>query len=156
MHGLFTYSVLGGKELHFVSSLKLKNYSQPLIPDIPLLAVLLNKMITHDLGSRFSSLEALQFCKFIQSTLSEEQFLLSPPLNNENLQEFTQEISWDRIDPDSIGSWSTYCTRPVHFTTRVLRWITSYRIGKTLVQSIRRWLLHSPPKGRNLASNTLQ
>lgn len=113
-------------------------------------------MTTRDLESRFTSLEAFQFCEFIRSTVSEEQLLLSPPLRNANFTRITPEIPWDSVDPDSIAALSSYRTSSAKLSTRILRWIASFEAGRLSIQSIRRWLLYRPPKGRDFASGTLQ
>ena len=113
--------------------------NQPLVPQIPLLAPLLDRMTTHDLSFRFTSKEALQFCKSIHRNLSTMELSASPPLDNERFYCPLPEVPWEKIDLEFVSAWSSHRTSSLRLSTRILRCIASFRVGKHLIGIIRKY-----------------
>ncbi|KIY46503.1 kinase-like protein, partial [Fistulina hepatica ATCC 64428] len=145
----FTHDVLQG-ELDYdpflldVGTLGLlfARYFEKLISLAPMLAPLIDGMVTDDLSRRFTASEALQFF---------EQTADSVPTGNLDIRvdfPFAYEPApapdrvysdrWVGLPPDFVAKWSAYRVQKPDLLTRVLRWFCSLNARTFfMVQSIR-------------------
>ncbi|KAG6847973.1 hypothetical protein H0H93_004466 [Arthromyces matolae] len=95
---------------------------------VPLLAPLLDKMLTRDVPRRFTAQQSLDFVEnVVYPGTSQEQLDLGveePPS--------VRIDRWLGLDPDFVKKWAEYHEPPLPLTTRMLRFICQYP-----------WVLHT-------------
>ena len=108
---------------------------QYIIPAVPLVAPLLERMITDDIERRFTAVEALQFCDDIKSRATEEDLTKSipPHINDRPLQ-----VPWNSLPSNFVAQWSLWRNPPPTYRTRLLRWIDEFEWGHTWIQLVRK------------------
>ncbi|KAF8890484.1 hypothetical protein BD779DRAFT_274719 [Infundibulicybe gibba] len=110
-----------------------------LVPTIPLLAPLLDRMTTHVVERRFTASGALEFCESIMKDLppSELQKVLPP----EPVDGGPYAVDrWEGLPVEFSKIWSAYRETPVSYRIRILRWIGDWQLGWRLMYWIRRTL----------------
>ena len=118
---------------------------QYIIPAVPLVAPLLEHMITDDVERRFTAFEALQFCDDIKSRATEEDLTKTTPpyLHDRPLQ-----VPWSSLPPNFVAQWSLWRNPPPTYLKRLLRWADAFDWGHLIIQSFRqafRYLAGSRP-----------
>ena len=96
-------------------------------------------MTTYDLSSRFSAQDAADFCEYIVASSTAEQLQQAPPKTNPKFYESGLKVPWELLDPTFVSTWSYYRIPTLRVQTRALRWMASFRLGKTFIELIRRW-----------------
>ena len=110
-------------------------FVQWVLPTVPLLAPLLERMIADDVDRRCTAAEALHFCEALRRNLSEQDL-------NTPLPPYTpgssRTVSWDIFPLDFVEEWSHYRNPPPTYRTRLLRWIDEFGWGHTWIQLVRK------------------
>ncbi|KAF7327716.1 hypothetical protein MKEN_00351100 [Mycena kentingensis (nom. inval.)] len=80
-------------------------FTQHLTPQIPLLAPFLDKMITRNVASRFTAQSALDFLRFIQQTLTEEELKEPCPHPGYKEQDSYMYDRWSALPRHFVQEW---------------------------------------------------
>ncbi|KAF9000479.1 hypothetical protein BDQ17DRAFT_1245556 [Cyathus striatus] len=112
----------------------------PYIPVIPMFAPLIDKMITRNIGDRFTAPEALQFFEKMRSQLTEAQ--LSAPFSDvEDSQIYETRDHWKGLPDDFVKQWAHYKAPPLPLFAKILRYLVTLhpRLDAAVI-FIRKWL----------------
>ncbi|KAF7760600.1 hypothetical protein Agabi119p4_11276 [Agaricus bisporus var. burnettii] len=110
---------------------------QHLVPQIPMLAPFLDRMVTRNIPLRFNAAQALQFFEAFLPEISEE---VLDSVYYEKMK--ASDYEWDRwegLPPDFIKKWEDYREPPLPFSTTVLRWIYSFERMTYILPVVRRF-----------------
>ncbi|KIY46505.1 hypothetical protein FISHEDRAFT_75531 [Fistulina hepatica ATCC 64428] len=115
------------------------------IPLAPMLAPLIDSMVTDDLSRRFTASEALQFFEQTVDSVPVENLdvRVCYPLPFEGSVRYLSPelVYWDRwvgLPPDFVAKWSAYRVQKPNVLTRMLRWFCSLNARTFfMVQSVR-------------------
>ncbi|KAI0661353.1 hypothetical protein C8Q70DRAFT_1043948 [Cubamyces menziesii] len=110
------------------------------IPTVPLLAVLFSRMTTHVIDDRFTAAEALAFFSDIEAQVPSGVLDSSITLKLDYGPLDDPDLYWLRLSPDDRIKWRSHRTPKLSWSTRVLRWLNTTRIGWKTIPSVRRWL----------------
>ncbi|XP_006455018.1 hypothetical protein AGABI2DRAFT_120971 [Agaricus bisporus var. bisporus H97] len=97
---------------------------QHLVPQIPMLAPFLDRMVTRNISLRFNAAQALQFFEAFLPEISEE--VLDSVYYEKTKASDYEWNRWEGLPPNFIKKWEDYREPPVPFSTTVLRWIFSF------------------------------
>ncbi|KAF9018075.1 hypothetical protein BDZ89DRAFT_1074198 [Hymenopellis radicata] len=106
---------------------------QHLAPFAPILAPLIDGMVTWDVRARFTAEEALQFFEQHVSHL-DENLLHTVPRE----YDFNEYDRWSELPPEFVRTWVHLRIPPEPITRKILRYMCQYRICDMVVQWIRR------------------
>ncbi len=101
----------------------------------PILAPLIDGMVTWDVGARFTAEQALHFFEQHVPDLDENLLYATPPRSDYEDYDY-----WSVLPPEFARKWAHLRVPPEPITRKLLRWICRYRICDMLVQRIRRML----------------
>jgi hypothetical protein len=140
IHFAYTFQVC--QSPLFLDHLLTRN--QHLCLSIPLLAPLLDGMVTSHVGERFTAQEALTFLDEAQSEMTREQLDTYPSIRTQVIA-FDECDRWSDIPPSLIEKWGRYRERPPpYFVKHVIYPLCLRPWGVSLVYRIRvafRWAL---------------
>jgi hypothetical protein len=91
---------------HHLKILMWTNDLQCMIPVLPLLAPLLDRMTTDDVANRFTAFQALSFCQFIQNSLTPMELDEQLPPRPRSLDIDTRRGVWELLPMNFIIKWS--------------------------------------------------
>ncbi|KIK01270.1 hypothetical protein K443DRAFT_98951 [Laccaria amethystina LaAM-08-1] len=106
-------------------------------PIIPVLAPLIDGMITRNIKARFTAAEALEFLKKIHNQLDAKVLARQPTKSSTALR----NSSWDRwavLPKDFVKQWSAYRGPPPTYYSRLLQKICDHEFGWRTVSMLRR------------------
>ncbi|KAF8890482.1 kinase-like domain-containing protein [Infundibulicybe gibba] len=110
-----------------------------LVPTIPLLAPLLDRMTTHVVEHRFTASNALEFCEFIMENLPQSE--LKKVLPRKPTDGYPRVVDrWEKLPVDFARAWSAYRETPLSYRIHILRWIGDWQLGWRLLRWVRRTL----------------
>jgi serine/threonine protein kinase len=91
---------------HYLDHLIQTNDPQCMIPLLPLLATLLDRMTTDDVANRFTAFQALSFCRLIQNILTPTELdqKLLPRTNSSDIE--TRCGVWELLPVNFVRKWS--------------------------------------------------
>ncbi|KAJ8468443.1 hypothetical protein ONZ51_g9637 [Trametes cubensis] len=110
------------------------------IPTVPLLAVLFSRMTTHVIDDRFTAAEALAFFSDIEAQVPSGVLDSSITLKLDYGPLDDPDLYWLRLSPDDRIKWRSHRTPKLSWSTRVLRWLNTTRIGWKIIPFVRRSL----------------
>jgi hypothetical protein len=84
---------------------------QHLCPSIPLLAPLIDGMVTHHVPDRFTAQEALSFLDEAQSEMTQDQLEEHPSIRESTIP-YDEFDRWSNIPPALVEKWGKYRERP--------------------------------------------
>ncbi|KAF9003278.1 kinase-like domain-containing protein [Cyathus striatus] len=98
---------------------------QHLIPHAPMLAPLLDKMVTRNIQDRFTACQALQFLEEMRAELTEQQLAapIDMTVHNENYEVYDR---WMGLSAEFTARWTEYREPPMPRSTKILRAVCSY------------------------------
>ncbi|KAH7890135.1 hypothetical protein F5I97DRAFT_1850396 [Phlebopus sp. FC_14] len=107
---------------------------------VPMLAPLLDRMITRDIPTRFTATQALTFFDdYVLPSATPSALGGRPPERDRTILSEPESFDrWARLDPEFVKKWAAYRLPPLKRSTKILRWICGYHVGQFLVRSIRR------------------
>ncbi|KAF8890496.1 kinase-like domain-containing protein [Infundibulicybe gibba] len=110
-----------------------------LVPTIPLLAPLLDRMTTHVVERRFTASDALEFCESVMESLpqSELEKVLPPKPTDGDPRVVDRR---EKLPADFARAWLAYRETPLSYRIHILRWIGDWQLGWRLLCWIRRTL----------------
>ncbi|KAF7327619.1 hypothetical protein MKEN_00341200 [Mycena kentingensis (nom. inval.)] len=130
--------------------------SQHLTPQIPLLAPFLDMMITRKVHSRFTADAALEFLRFIQSSLTKEELMRPcelPPYTEYSAERYDR---WQGLPRDFVEEWGHMREPELPLWLRCVRWVLErYDAVADLVVICRRGLDRIRDKSRILLYNNI-
>jgi hypothetical protein len=91
---------------HYLKILMWTNDLQCMIPVLPLLAPLLDRMTTDDVANRFTAFQALSFCQFIQNSLTPMELDEQLPPRPRSSEIDTRRGVWESLPMNFIMKWS--------------------------------------------------
>ncbi|KAF9011291.1 hypothetical protein BDQ17DRAFT_1420683 [Cyathus striatus] len=98
---------------------------QQLTPLAPMLAPLLDKMISRNVRSLFTASQALQFFEDMYTELTEEQ-LLAPINMRVQIENYEEYDRWAGLPADFVKTWAAYREPPVPRLTKIIRAICMF------------------------------
>ncbi|KAI8972191.1 hypothetical protein BD414DRAFT_525342 [Trametes punicea] len=117
-----------------------RRYFAEAVVEVPGLAALFDRMTDHSISRRMTAEEALMFFRDITGPLSQEKLanevVLVPSFDAMN----GTDAYWSKLSTDDRRIWGRYRMPEQPLWTRILDWVTSYRVGWTVVCFIRRVL----------------
>lgn len=115
------------------------NYPQVLIPLVPMLAPLLDRMTTRHIQRRFTALQALQFFdEHVYPSIPEDLLRCLPPPHSIPDLPYDESDRWFQLPDDFVESWHHFQEPKLSRWTRLLRDICANRFGRATVMFIRR------------------
>jgi hypothetical protein len=120
-----------------------ESWCQAMVPQVPLLAPLLDKMTTEDIQARFSAREALNFTLLINESLTDDQRKSRPlPRDPEAGTWRTIGHRWVGLPDHFVKQWSGYAAFRPSLFVQFIRWMCDYdfvfRVIRWLRRTIRR------------------
>ncbi|KAF8174269.1 other/AgaK1 protein kinase [Pholiota molesta] len=94
---------------------------QPYTRHIPMLAPLLDKMTTRDIGNRFTAAEALHFFEQMRADLTEDQLNMKEDPKPEWHTPYDKYDRWSYLPADFQRKWAAYRQPPTPLMTKILR-----------------------------------
>ncbi len=111
-----------------------------MVPAVPFLAPLFDKMTTHVKSQRFKAVDALAFfeasAQQLASHVLEQQIELNPDWAT--VEDST--LYWSKLPPHFSTTWAVYRTPPPSRVDRLLDFVASYAIGWKTLRALRRIL----------------
>ncbi|KAG6809441.1 hypothetical protein H0H92_000251, partial [Tricholoma furcatifolium] len=98
-------------------------YYDHLTLEVPMLAPLFDKMLTHDIPRRFTAEQALHF---LESEVYPRTSLAQLSLGAEDSSSDSQRGRWEGLDPTFLDEWAAYRSPPLPWTTKFLRSICEH------------------------------
>jgi hypothetical protein len=113
---------------------------QAMVPQVPMLAPLLDKMTTEDIQARFSAREALNFTLLINESLTDDQRKSRPlPRDPEAGTWRTIGHRWVGLPDYFVKQWSpSYAAVQPNLFVRFIRWMCDYDFAFRVIRWIRR------------------
>jgi hypothetical protein len=107
------------------------------MPQIPILAPLLDQMITRDTETRFSAAQALEFFEEMVSGLDVTQ--LAAPLPDEAYTgDYERYDRWAGLSEDFVKRWGHLREPPIPTKIKLLRLICQYQWAASAIRLVRR------------------
>ena len=97
-------------------------------------------MTTHVINDRFTAAEALAFFSDIEAQVPSGVLDSSITLKLDYGPLDDPDLYWLRLSPDDRIKWRSHRTPKLSWSTRVLRWLNTTRIGWKTIPFVRRWL----------------
>ncbi|KAF9011294.1 kinase-like domain-containing protein [Cyathus striatus] len=94
---------------------------QYLTPLAPMLAPLIDKMVTRNIQNRFTASQALQFLEDMRAELTEEQLSASSNDTRIYIEDYEDYDRWAGLPADFVEKWVDYREPPLPLSTRFLR-----------------------------------
>lgn len=112
---------------------------QHLTQTIPMLAPLLDKMVTRDVESRFTAEDALSFLRDRRAEMDDIQLMREPEeFRNEMLSnDYETYDRWEGLPPDFVLRWSHFREPKLPYWTKALRWLCSFPWIENAVRFLR-------------------
>ncbi|KAH9895154.1 hypothetical protein C8Q73DRAFT_644869 [Cubamyces lactineus] len=115
-------------------------YFTEAIPAVPILAVLFSRMTTHVIDDRFTAAEALAFFREVEAQLSPHDLDTNITLKTDYDPLDNPDLYWSRLLPEIQVRFQLNRPPPLTWTSRVLRWLNTTRLGRKVVTLFRRSL----------------
>jgi hypothetical protein len=109
-----------------------------MVPQIPMLAPLFDKMTTENIKARFSARGALEFMQSINESLTDDQRKNRPLYEDPEAGKWmTIGHRWVGLPDHFVKQWSGYAAVQPSLFVRFIRWICSYDSVFKIVRWIR-------------------
>lgn len=105
-----------------------------------MLAPFLDRMVTRDIGTRFSAAQALEFFEEMVSNLDATQLAVVPaPLSSMSMTWTYDEYDrWAGLSEDFVKRWGHLREPPIPTKIKLLRFICQYRWAASMIRFVRR------------------
>lgn len=136
---VFKVCHLQGKLVGPNSSYRCAFLLQQICPYAPLLAPLMDNMVTPNIQDRFTASQALRFFEDLYPQLTLDQLNMIPP-RREIDADWSGDTStrWDGLPEQFVQKWSIYRLPPTPLSMKILKRICDPDWGLELVQGVRR------------------
>ncbi|CAA7268456.1 unnamed protein product [Cyclocybe aegerita] len=114
---------------------------QHLSASLPLLAPLLDGMITRNISRRFTAAQALQFLETELGQLPDKH-LEQEFYEATDVTEYDKYDRWRLLPSNLVQKWAVYKEPPLPATTRFLRWLYSFESLVHVIPFVRRAAFH--------------
>ena len=132
----FQVSIITSQLLHSNFTYIPFNTTQYYTPMIPMLAPLLDGMLTPDIKKRFTAAEALSFLETLLSQLDSKTLAQQPIA--QSLVAWKHWDRWEGLPDEFVRQWDAYRIPQPSFQTRLLRKVCEYELGWLLVAFLRK------------------
>lgn len=109
-------------------------------PIVPMLAPLIDGMVTRNINARFTAAEALAFLESFRAHL-DAHVLSHQPIKPQN-EDWGKFDRWAGLPAEFVDRWSVYRDPPVTFSFRLLHKICGYEFGWRAITAFRKVARH--------------